>query len=46
MITRSKYCGGDVQLTTTKQTRFQRMDIDENFLDRLYEPREVIKPYS
>ena len=30
-----------VQLTATKQTRFKKMNIDENLLDSIYEPREV-----
>ncbi|KAL3866219.1 hypothetical protein ACJMK2_043541 [Sinanodonta woodiana] len=38
---RSKYIGHDVQLTAVKNTRYQRKKIDENFLDLVYEPREV-----
>ncbi|KAK3602522.1 hypothetical protein CHS0354_029340 [Potamilus streckersoni] len=38
---RSKYIGHDVQLTAVKNTRYQRKKIDENFLDFVYEPREV-----
>ena len=41
MYFRSKYVGHDVQLTATKQTKFQLMNVDENFLDSIYEPREV-----
>ena len=40
---RSKYVGHDVQLTATKQTKFLLMNVDENFLDSIYEPREVMK---
>ena len=38
---RTKYTGHSVQLTATKQTRFRRMQLDENILDNIYEPREV-----
>ncbi|XP_033750181.1 breast cancer type 2 susceptibility protein homolog isoform X2 [Pecten maximus] len=37
---RFKQC--DVQLTATRQTRFMPVAIDENLLDMVYEPREVL----
>ncbi|XP_069138457.1 breast cancer type 2 susceptibility protein homolog [Argopecten irradians] len=39
---RSKYKQCDVQLTATRQTRFMPVSIDENLLDMVYEPREVL----
>ncbi|XP_053405054.1 uncharacterized protein LOC123565454 [Mercenaria mercenaria] len=41
-VSRSKYTGHTVQLTATKQTRFRRMQLDENILDNIYEAREVL----
>ncbi|XP_063432274.1 breast cancer type 2 susceptibility protein homolog isoform X2 [Mytilus trossulus] len=33
---------GGVQLTTTKQTQFKPLALDDNILDMIYEPREVL----
>ncbi|KAL4227986.1 Breast cancer 2 [Mactra antiquata] len=41
-IARSKYISHDVQLTATKQTRYRRLELDENIMDTIYEPREVL----
>ncbi|XP_060591856.1 uncharacterized protein LOC132746650 [Ruditapes philippinarum] len=41
-VSRSKYTGHSIQLTATKQTRFRRMQLNENILDSIYEPREVL----
>lgn len=41
-VSRSKYSGHTVQLTATKQTRYRHMELDENVLDNIYEPREVL----
>ncbi|XP_052797202.1 uncharacterized protein LOC128229360 [Mya arenaria] len=40
--TRGRSRGSSIQLTATKQTRFRKMVIDENFLDNVFEPREVL----
>ncbi|XP_060073629.1 breast cancer type 2 susceptibility protein homolog [Ylistrum balloti] len=41
-LSRSRYNKCDVQLTASRQTRFKPVAIDENLLDMIYEPREVL----
>ncbi|XP_064609538.1 uncharacterized protein LOC135473609 [Liolophura sinensis] len=38
---RSRLRSSTVQLTGTRSTRYQEMTVEENFLDQVYEPREV-----
>ena len=40
-IFRGRQASCKTSLTMTRSTRYQEIDVDDNFLDLIYEPREV-----